>query len=195
MGIAAATRDYPPGDLRVSDTDRDLALSELSEAFQVGRITAGEFDQRSGQVLGCPHREGTDRPTRRPAARPRPLGTHHRPGTSPSRPRHPDLHRRIRRCRPRRRRRNERPKQRPRSPGARARPGNPGPPGPVDPGSPRPRLRLGRHDNARSNRRTAGRVDHLPARDPRRPPLDRSAERPGSRTAAAARWLMTVRWT
>ena len=53
MGIAAATRDYPPGDLRVSDADRDLALSELSEAFQAGRITAGEFDQRSGQVLGA----------------------------------------------------------------------------------------------------------------------------------------------
>jgi hypothetical protein len=47
-----AARDYyPPGDLRVSDADRDRALSELSEAFQVGRITADEFDQRSGQVL------------------------------------------------------------------------------------------------------------------------------------------------
>ena len=47
-----AGRDYyPPGDLRVSDADRDRALSELSEAFQAGRITADEFDQRSGQVL------------------------------------------------------------------------------------------------------------------------------------------------
>jgi hypothetical protein len=42
---------YPPGDLRVSDADRDRALSELSQAFQVGRITADEFDQRSGQAL------------------------------------------------------------------------------------------------------------------------------------------------
>jgi hypothetical protein len=42
---------YPPGDFRVSDTERDRALSELSEALQAGRITAGEFDQRSGQVL------------------------------------------------------------------------------------------------------------------------------------------------
>jgi hypothetical protein len=42
---------YPPGDLRVSDAERDRALSELSEALQAGRITAGEFDQRSGQVL------------------------------------------------------------------------------------------------------------------------------------------------
>ena len=46
-------RDYPPGDLRVSDADRDRALSELSEAFQAGRITADELDQRSGQVLGA----------------------------------------------------------------------------------------------------------------------------------------------
>jgi hypothetical protein len=47
------TRDYPAGDLRVSDADRDRALRELSEAFQAGRITAGEFDQRSGQALGA----------------------------------------------------------------------------------------------------------------------------------------------
>jgi Domain of unknown function (DUF1707) len=42
---------YPTGDLRVSDADRDRALAELSEAFQLGRITAEEFDQRSGQAL------------------------------------------------------------------------------------------------------------------------------------------------
>jgi len=48
----SAGRDYyPPGDFRVSDAERDLALSELSEALQAGRITADEFDQRSGQVL------------------------------------------------------------------------------------------------------------------------------------------------
>jgi Domain of unknown function (DUF1707) len=46
-----ATRDYPAGDLRVGDADRDQALSELSEAFQSGRITASEFDQRSQQAL------------------------------------------------------------------------------------------------------------------------------------------------
>jgi hypothetical protein len=44
-------RDFPPGDLRVSDADRDRALSELSEALRVGRITGDEFDQRSGQAL------------------------------------------------------------------------------------------------------------------------------------------------
>ena len=48
-----ATSDYPAGDLRVSDADRDRALGELSEAFQAGRLTAGEFDQRSGQALGA----------------------------------------------------------------------------------------------------------------------------------------------
>jgi hypothetical protein len=48
-----AGRGFPPGDLRVSDADRDRALSELSEAFRVGRITADEFDQRSGQALGA----------------------------------------------------------------------------------------------------------------------------------------------
>lgn len=46
-----ATRHYPPGDLRVSDADRDRAVSELSEAFQAGRITADEFEQRSAQAL------------------------------------------------------------------------------------------------------------------------------------------------
>jgi hypothetical protein len=52
--MGAAGRDYyPPGDLRVSDAERDRALSELSEALQAGRITADEFDQRSGQVLGA----------------------------------------------------------------------------------------------------------------------------------------------
>lgn len=46
-----AGRGFPPGDLRVSDADRDRALFELSEALRVGRITADEFDQRSGQAL------------------------------------------------------------------------------------------------------------------------------------------------
>jgi len=48
-----ATRDYPAGDLRVGDADRDRALCELSEAFQTGRITADEFDQRSQQALAA----------------------------------------------------------------------------------------------------------------------------------------------
>ncbi len=49
---------YPSGELRVSDADRDRALSELSEAFQAGRITPGEFDERSGQALHA--RTGND---------------------------------------------------------------------------------------------------------------------------------------
>jgi hypothetical protein len=44
-------RGFPPGDLRVSDADRERALSELGEAFRAGRITADEFDQRAGQAL------------------------------------------------------------------------------------------------------------------------------------------------
>jgi hypothetical protein len=43
--------NYPSGDLRVSDADRDQALHELGLAFKAGRITADEFDQRSGQAL------------------------------------------------------------------------------------------------------------------------------------------------
>ena len=31
-------RGFPPGDLRVSDAERDRALSELSEAYQAGRL-------------------------------------------------------------------------------------------------------------------------------------------------------------
>jgi len=50
--------NYPPGDLRVSDADRDQALHELGLAFKVGRITAEEFEQRSRQALGA--RTGKD---------------------------------------------------------------------------------------------------------------------------------------
>jgi Domain of unknown function (DUF1707) len=48
-----AASGYPSGDLRVSDADRDRALSDLSVAFQAGRITADEFGQRSAQVMRC----------------------------------------------------------------------------------------------------------------------------------------------
>jgi hypothetical protein len=51
--VDADARGFPPGDLRVSDGDRDRALSELSDAYQVGRITADEFDQRSMKALGA----------------------------------------------------------------------------------------------------------------------------------------------
>jgi len=44
---------FPPGDLRVSDEERDLAVSELSRAFQVGRLTTEEFQERSEQAFAA----------------------------------------------------------------------------------------------------------------------------------------------
>src|SRR3984957_16599017 len=44
---------FPPGDLRVSDAERDLAVSELSRAFQVGRLTTEEFQHRSEQAFAA----------------------------------------------------------------------------------------------------------------------------------------------
>jgi hypothetical protein len=75
---------YPRGELRVSDADRDRALSELSEAFEAGRITSEEFDERSGQALHS--RTGkeltallADLPVQRlPATRPTPEEREHR---------------------------------------------------------------------------------------------------------------------
>jgi hypothetical protein len=55
---AAAGRNYPPGDFRVSDADRDHVLSELGEHFQAGRITAEELEERSGLALRA--RTGND---------------------------------------------------------------------------------------------------------------------------------------
>ena len=49
--VDSATRDYPPGDLRVSDADRDRAVAELSEHFEAGRLTAEELDERTGRAL------------------------------------------------------------------------------------------------------------------------------------------------
>jgi Flp pilus assembly protein TadB len=45
------TRQYGPGDLRVSDADRDRAVTELSGHFQAGRLTLEEFDERSSEAL------------------------------------------------------------------------------------------------------------------------------------------------
>jgi hypothetical protein len=39
--------------MRVSDADRDRAVSELSTAFQAGRLTVEEFNQRSSQALSA----------------------------------------------------------------------------------------------------------------------------------------------
>jgi Domain of unknown function (DUF1707) len=44
---------YPTGEVRASDADRDRALSELSDAFQAGRISGDEYDERSAQTLAA----------------------------------------------------------------------------------------------------------------------------------------------
>jgi hypothetical protein len=46
-------RGFPRGDMRVSDAERDRALSELSAAYEAGRINAEELDQRSSQALSA----------------------------------------------------------------------------------------------------------------------------------------------
>lgn len=51
--MSTDARGFPQGDLRVSDDERDRALSELSKAYQSGRITADEFDRRSTQALNA----------------------------------------------------------------------------------------------------------------------------------------------
>lgn len=52
------TRDFPTGDIRVSDAERDRAIAELSEHFQTGRLTREEFDDRTGLALAA--RTGDD---------------------------------------------------------------------------------------------------------------------------------------
>jgi hypothetical protein len=47
----AMTGNYLPAAMRASDADRDAVVSELSEHFQAGRLTAGEFDERTGRAL------------------------------------------------------------------------------------------------------------------------------------------------
>lgn len=54
----ATARTYPAGNIRVSDADRDAALSELSEHFQAGRLTADELDDRTGRAISA--RTGQD---------------------------------------------------------------------------------------------------------------------------------------
>jgi Domain of unknown function (DUF1707) len=39
--------------MRASDADRDAVLSDLSEHFQAGRLTAEEFKDRAGQALAA----------------------------------------------------------------------------------------------------------------------------------------------
>jgi len=43
----------PTAAMRASDADRDAVLSDLSEHFQAGRLTAEEFDERAGLALAA----------------------------------------------------------------------------------------------------------------------------------------------
>jgi len=49
--VNAMMGNYRPAEMRASDSDRDAVVSELSEHFQAGRLTAGEFDERTGRAL------------------------------------------------------------------------------------------------------------------------------------------------
>jgi hypothetical protein len=43
----------PSAQLKASDGDRDAVLSDLGEHFQAGRLTAGEFEDRTGRALAA----------------------------------------------------------------------------------------------------------------------------------------------
>ena len=49
----AMTENYLLAEMRASDSDRDAVVSDLSEHFQAGRLTAGEFDERMGRALAA----------------------------------------------------------------------------------------------------------------------------------------------
>jgi hypothetical protein len=67
-------------DVRVSDAERDDVVSQLSEHFQAGRLTADEFDERAGLAIGAKTRgdltslmtdlPGGEQGLTRPAAQP-----------------------------------------------------------------------------------------------------------------------------
>ena len=69
------TRNYRPTTMRASDADRDAVVSDLSEHFQAGRLTAAELDERTGRALtartwGELTELASDLPALRPAAPP-----------------------------------------------------------------------------------------------------------------------------
>ena len=69
------TRNYRPVAMRASDADRDAVVSDLSEHFQAGRLTATELDERTGRALtartwGELTELAADLPALRPAAPP-----------------------------------------------------------------------------------------------------------------------------
>jgi hypothetical protein len=51
--VNTLTGNHLPADMRASDSDRDAVVSDLSEHYQAGRLTAEEFDQRTGRALAA----------------------------------------------------------------------------------------------------------------------------------------------
>ena len=87
----AMTGNDLPAAMKASDADRDAVVSDLSEHFQAGRLTAAELDERTGRALSA-RTWGelgdllADLPAARPAPR-APAGTSSsaRPGPSSGR--------------------------------------------------------------------------------------------------------------
>jgi hypothetical protein len=53
MNATPVNGTYPSAQIKASDADRDAVLSDLSEHFQAGRLTAEEFEDRTGQALSA----------------------------------------------------------------------------------------------------------------------------------------------
>jgi hypothetical protein len=51
--VNTTTGNHLAAEMRASDSDRDAVVSELSEHFQAGRLTAEELDQRTGRALAA----------------------------------------------------------------------------------------------------------------------------------------------
>jgi hypothetical protein len=49
----ATPANDPSVRMKASDADRDVVLSDLSEHFQAGRLTADEFEDRTGRALAA----------------------------------------------------------------------------------------------------------------------------------------------
>lgn len=51
--VNTMTGNHLPDEMRASDSDRDAVVSDLSENFQAGRLTATEFEQRTERALAA----------------------------------------------------------------------------------------------------------------------------------------------
>jgi hypothetical protein len=51
--VNAMTGNDRPAAMRASDADRDAVVSDLSEHFQAGRLTADELGERTGRALAA----------------------------------------------------------------------------------------------------------------------------------------------